>query len=94
MFPPLQGSAVAQQRDPTGVIRLILAGTRTAPTRAHPSFQSMPSFAWKLSDQEVADVATYVRNSWGNRAPAVDAKNVAKVRSRLKLTPPLNRDGG
>jgi mono/diheme cytochrome c family protein len=92
MFPPLRGSAVAQQRDPTGVIRLILAGTRTAPTRTHPSFQSMPSFAWKLSDQEVADVATYVRNSWGNRAPPVDAHQVAKVRSTLRLTKPLTRD--
>jgi mono/diheme cytochrome c family protein len=52
----------------------------------------MPSFAWKLSDQEVADVATYVRNSWGNRAPPVDAHEVAKVRSALKLTKPLMRD--
>jgi mono/diheme cytochrome c family protein len=89
MFPPLRGSAVAQQNDPTGVIRLILGGTRTAPTQSRPSFQSMPSFAWKLSDQEVADVATYVRNSWGNRARSVDAHQVAKVRSKLKLTQPL-----
>jgi mono/diheme cytochrome c family protein len=92
MFPPLRGSAVAQQNDPTGVIRLILAGTRTAPTRSRPSFQSMPSFAWKLSDQEVADVATYVRNSWGNRAPPVDAHQVAALRSKLKLTHPLTAD--
>jgi mono/diheme cytochrome c family protein len=89
MFPPLRGSAVAQQNDPTGVIRLILGGTRTAPTQSRPSFQSMPSFAWKLSDQEVADVATYVRNYWGNRARSVDAHQVAKVRSKLKLTQPL-----
>ena len=92
MFPPLQGSAVAQQNDPTGVIRLILAGTRTAPTRTRPSFQSMPSFAWKLSDQEVADVATYVRNSWGNHAPPVEPHEVAAIRSRLKLARPLTQD--
>ncbi len=92
MFPPLQGSAVAQQNDPSGVIRLILGGTRTAPTRSRPSFQSMPSFAWKLSDQEVADVATYVRNSWGNRAPPVSSDEVARVRSKLKLTRPITRD--
>lgn len=89
MFPPLQGSAVAQQNDPTGVIRLILGGTRTAPTRSRPSFQSMPSFAWKLNDQEVADVATYVRNAWGNRAPPVEAHQVASVRSKLDLVRPL-----
>ena len=92
MVPPLRGSAVAQQREPTGVVRLILAGTRTAPTRSRPSFQSMPSFAWKLTDQEIADVATYVRNSWGNRAPPVHAHQVARVRSKLNLTRPLTRD--
>lgn len=91
-FPPLRGSGVAQQHDPTGIIHLILGGARTAPTRSRPSFQSMPSFAWKLSDQEVADVATYVRNSWGNRAPPVDAHQVASVRSNLKLQKPLDRD--
>jgi mono/diheme cytochrome c family protein len=92
MFPPLRGSAIAQQNDPTSVIRLVLGGTRTAPTRSRPSFQSMPSFAWKLSDQEIADVATYVRNSWGNRAPPVDAHQVAALRSKLKLTRPITRD--
>jgi mono/diheme cytochrome c family protein len=92
MFPPLKASAVAQQNDPIGIIRLILGGTRTAPTKSRPSFQSMPSFAWKLSDQEVADVATYVRNSWGNRAPPVDAGEVKKVRSKLKLRQPLTHD--
>lgn len=85
MFPPLQGSAVAQQDDPTGVIHLILGGGRTAPTVARPSYQTMPSFAWKLTDQQVADVATYVRNSWGNRAPPVTAKQVSKIRSTLHL---------
>jgi mono/diheme cytochrome c family protein len=52
----------------------------------------MPSFAWKLTDQEIADVATFVRNSWGNRAPPVDAHQVASMRSRLKLAKPLSRD--
>ncbi|HEX3677634.1 MAG TPA: c-type cytochrome [Sphingomicrobium sp.] len=88
-FPPLQGSGIVQQHDATGVLRLILAGGRTAPTLSRPSFQTMPSFAWKLSDQEVADVATYVRNSWGNRAPLVDAREAAKMRSTLKLPQPL-----
>jgi mono/diheme cytochrome c family protein len=91
MFPPLPGSAVAQQRDPTGLIHLILGGGRTAPTPSKPTFQSMPSFAWKLSDQQVADVATYVRNSWGNKAPPVTAHQVTSVRSKLKLQKPDDR---
>lgn len=92
MIPPLSGSGVAQQHDPTGILHLILGGGRTAPTRSRPSFQSMPSFAWKLSDQEIADVATYVRNSWGNRAPPVDVHQVASLRAKLRLAKPLTRD--
>ena len=33
-----------------------------------------------LSDQEVADVITYVRSNFGNSAPSVTADQVAKVR--------------
>jgi len=43
----------------------------------------MPSFAWQLNDEQIAAVATYVRNHWGNPAPAVSSSDVAKLRSRL-----------
>ena len=33
------------------------------------------------SDQWIADVATYIRNSWGNQAPLIEASNVEEVRS-------------
>ncbi|MGZ0173162.1 MAG: DUF7133 domain-containing protein [Planctomycetales bacterium] len=33
------------------------------------------------SDQWIADVATYIRNSWGNQAPLIEAANVEEVRS-------------
>jgi mono/diheme cytochrome c family protein len=46
----------------------------------------MPSFAWKLSDQEIADVSTYIRNSWGNRADPVSTAQVSKMRKALGLT--------
>jgi len=45
----------------------------------------MPSFAWKLTDQEIADVSTFIRNSWGNRAAAVSASEVAALRKKLNL---------
>jgi mono/diheme cytochrome c family protein len=58
---------------------------RTAPTTTRPSPLSMPSFAWKLSDQEIADVSTYIRNSWGNHAAPVSASQAAKMRKALDL---------
>ncbi|HRN56971.1 MAG TPA: cytochrome c [Agriterribacter sp.] len=38
-----------------------------------------------LTNQEVADVLTYVRNSFGNKASAVTAREVKKVRAEKKI---------
>ena len=43
----------------------------------------MPSFAWNMSDQHIADVLTYVRNSWGNAAAPVSADEVKALREEL-----------
>jgi mono/diheme cytochrome c family protein len=43
----------------------------------------MPSFAWKLSDDEAAAVLTYIRNSWGAAAPAVTADQVKSGRAAV-----------
>jgi mono/diheme cytochrome c family protein len=85
IFPPLGKDAMLQQGDPTGVLHLVLAGTQIGASASRPSALSMPSFAWKLSDQEIADVSSFIRNSWGNRAPAVAASEVAGMRKKLNL---------
>jgi mono/diheme cytochrome c family protein len=84
-FPPLGPNAMLQQADPIGLEHLILAGARigTSPTR--PSPMTMPSFAWKLTDQEIADVSTFIRNSWGNQAAAVSTNDVRSARKKLNL---------
>jgi mono/diheme cytochrome c family protein len=82
-FPPLAHSANAQQVDPATSLHLILAGAQASPTRAAPTPFTMPAFAWKLDDRQVAAVATYIRNNWGNAAPAVSADQVARLRNKL-----------
>ena len=84
-FPPMKDDTMAQQTDPSGLLHLILAGARTGPTPTRPTPLSMPSFAWKLSDAEIADVSTYVRNAWGNRAPPVSQSKAADIRRKLEL---------
>jgi mono/diheme cytochrome c family protein len=44
----------------------------------------MTPFGAMLKDEEVAAVLTYVRNSFGNRAPAVLPDKVKKVRASVK----------
>jgi mono/diheme cytochrome c family protein len=40
-----------------------------------------------LTDGEIADVATYIRNAWGNRAQPVLPGAVAKLRNEIAATP-------
>ncbi len=88
MFPPLAKNANVQSSDPTTLVRMILQGARTAVTDQTPTPSSMPAYGWKLDDGEVAAVATYVRNAWGNSAPAVSPDEVRSLKTRLAATTP------
>jgi mono/diheme cytochrome c family protein len=79
IYPPLPGNANLQSTDPLSTVRIVLDGAETITTPRAPNTGSMPGYA-KMSDQDVADVVTYVRNAWGNAAPAVTAADVAKAR--------------
>jgi len=80
MFGALAGSSLVESSNPTTVLRLILEGVRAVPTGTYPTPHAMPPFDWKLSDEEVAAVATYVRNAFGNRAAPVTGDDVADLR--------------
>lgn len=80
LFPTLAGAPVAQQFDPTSLIRVVLQGAKSVATPTQPTGAAMPSYDWRLDDAQVAAVLTYVRNAWGNQAPAVSADDVTKAR--------------
>ena len=65
IFPPLAGNGVVVAPEPADIIKVVLGGIP-----ARNGYVAMPSFAGQLSDQEVADIANYLRTSWGNNAAA------------------------
>jgi len=79
IYPPLPGNANLQSADPSSTIRIMLDGAQTVTTPRAPNAGSMPAYA-KWSDQQIADVTSYIRNAWGNTAPAVTSAQVAKAR--------------
>ncbi len=80
IYPPLPGNALLQSGDPLSTLRIILDGAQTVTTPRAPNPGSMPAYAKQLSDQEVADVTNYIRNSWGNAAPLVTPAQVKRAR--------------
>ncbi|MBK5509538.1 MULTISPECIES: c-type cytochrome [unclassified Pseudomonas] len=80
VFPALAGNPVLQSQDPTSLINVVLKGGTLPATHTTPSTFTMPAFAWRLSDQEVADVVSFIRSSWGNKGEPVKASTVADLR--------------
>jgi mono/diheme cytochrome c family protein len=80
-FPNLAGDTLVMGHDATPVLRIILQGATPPPTRQIQP-KPMPDFG-KLDDGEIADVASFIRNAWGNSAPAVSATDVHALRQAL-----------
>jgi len=82
IYPPLPGNANLQSADALSTLRIILDGAETVTTPRAPNKGSMPGYAAKMTDQQIADVTNYIRNAWGNAAPLVTADQVAKARRK------------
>ncbi len=80
-YPPMAGNRAVTMRVTTNLVQVVLHGGFAPATRGNPRPFGMPPFATTLSDAEVADVLTYVRTSWQNRAAPVSELQVTQQRS-------------
>jgi mono/diheme cytochrome c family protein len=83
MIPTLSNNAQVNASDPSSLMHVVLEGTDGPVTDGNPTGAGMPRFDWKLADEDIAAVQTYIRNSWGNSASAVTAEQVKKARDDL-----------
>lgn len=79
-YPALAGNRVVGMDDPTNALQAIVGGGFAPATPGHPYPHGMPPFRTLLGDDEIAAVATYLRQSWGHRASAVRPLEVQRVR--------------
>lgn len=86
-YPALAHNAALLGDDASSLISVVLRGSRMAITQQAPTGAVMPDFGWRLNDEQVADLLTFVRSSWGNKAPAVTADQVRKLREQLDNAP-------
>lgn len=86
-FPKLAGNSIVLSENAASLIRLLLEGGKTAETQAGLKPHKMPSFAKKLTDRQIAEVLSFIRNNWGNAASPVTERQVAALRSVLQKEP-------
>ena len=79
-YPPLAGSEWAQGPEER-VIRIVLHGLNGPIKVEGKDFNNVMAPLGSLKDDQIANVISYVRASWGNTASEVQPETVAKVRA-------------
>jgi mono/diheme cytochrome c family protein len=66
--------------DPSSLINITLNGSSRVVVDGMPDAYRMPQFRVLLKDDEIADIVSFIRGSWGNKAAPVTADQVGKIR--------------
>ena len=83
VFPPLAGSDFLHA-DHDRAIRIVLKGLSGPVVVNGATINSaMPPQEAVLTDAQIADVLTYVTNSWGNSGEPITAARVKAIRNEL-----------
>jgi mono/diheme cytochrome c family protein len=80
LIPNLARSSSVAAPEPTTLLRVIIHGAQSVGTSSEPTAPAMPAFGWQLTDDQIAAVTTFVRNSWGHAAPETTAKMAHQAR--------------
>jgi nitrite reductase (NO-forming) len=86
-IPPLAKSDFLAAKDKDNIIRGILEGRTGEISVNGKSYNGTMIPLAYLTDEQIANVLTYVRNSWGNSAEAISAQDVAKIRHEVPPPP-------
>ncbi|MDX1953501.1 MAG: cytochrome c [Verrucomicrobiota bacterium] len=80
-FPPLAGSEWVTG-SPGRLIRIPLHGLAgPIKVKGEDWNAAMPAMGAAFTDEQLADLLTYIRQTWGNKAPAISTEQVKAVRS-------------
>jgi mono/diheme cytochrome c family protein len=80
-YPSLAGNRSVTMPVTQNLVQIVLNGGFPPATRGHPRPFGMPPFATVLTDAEVADILTFIRGAWGNKAAPVAEVTVGQQRS-------------
>ncbi|MGN6527654.1 MAG: c-type cytochrome [Burkholderiaceae bacterium] len=79
-YVPLAGNRLVLLESPANLVHVIVNGGFAPSTPGNPRPFGMPPAGQSLKDDDIAALATYVRNAWGNAAPVVSAVDVLEAR--------------
>jgi len=80
--PPVANSPIVQSGDASSLLNVILYGANPAAEspNAFDAWEDMPGYKDKMTDTEIANLANFLRSSWGNQGGRVSPKAVTAQR--------------
>jgi mono/diheme cytochrome c family protein len=81
---PLDGASAVVGNDKAKIINIVLKGMADRVEIDGEFYSNSMASHKELSNQQIADVLTYIRNSWNNKASAVTPEEVKIVRAKIK----------
>lgn len=83
-YPALAGNRAVTLASPVNLVQVVLHGGYPPATAGNPRPFGMPPFVMDLNDEEIAQVLSHIRGSWGNQAAEVQAVDVHRARQRTQ----------
>ena len=81
---PLDGSTAVNGANITKLVKNIVKGLNDRVEIDGELYENAMPAAADLSDAQIADVLTFIRSSWSNKAGPVSALQVKQIRTKLK----------
>jgi mono/diheme cytochrome c family protein len=81
--PALAGNPLVMASDPASVIRIVVEGSESPKMNDNAKTQKMPPFNSQLTTTEIAEVVSFIRNTWGNHSAPVSDHDVRTLRSAI-----------
>jgi mono/diheme cytochrome c family protein len=81
---PLDGSTAVNGANITKLVKNIVKGLNDRVEIDGELYENAMPAAADLSDAQIADVLTFIRSSWSNKAGPVTALQVKQIRTKLK----------
>lgn len=77
---PMRGNSSGRDASARNLLVAMLDGVEEQRVTGHESMQPMPAFATRLTDAEIAQLANYLRTTWGGQEANVSAADVGSLR--------------
>ncbi len=80
VYPALAANRAVTMGHATNLIQVLVRGGFAPATAGNPRPYGMPPFGHTLNNRELADVLSYIRQAWGNKATEVSELEILRAR--------------